>query len=108
MDAELRAKWIAALRGGEFEQTQGRLCNDARSAFCCLGVLAVVSDPNADLHENEGEFDPYKPLDEIIGDTKLRLRLVSLNDKQRKSFPEIADWIEKTIPAALIADHRTE
>jgi hypothetical protein len=107
MDAELRAKWVAALRSGEFEQHRRSLCDDTRSAFCCLGVLAVIKDPNAYLHENEGDFDPYLEIDRMIGGRRQRQELVNLNDKEGKSFPEIADWIEQKIPAvAVIADER--
>lgn len=40
MDAELKAKWVAALRSGEYEQTTGALRKEG--GYCCLGVLCDV------------------------------------------------------------------
>lgn len=42
---ELRAKWKAALRSGEFKQATGRLRDRSNDAvgYCCLGVAAVVA-----------------------------------------------------------------
>lgn len=46
MDAELKTKWVAALRSGEFRQATGKLRDGDPEgdgyAFCCLGVLCVV------------------------------------------------------------------
>lgn len=43
---ELKAKWVKALRSGEYQQGQGQLCtrtNDGSYSFCCLGVLEDVA-----------------------------------------------------------------
>jgi hypothetical protein len=37
---ELRAKWVAALRSGEYQQGSERLHRDGR--FCCLGVACDI------------------------------------------------------------------
>ena len=42
MKAEDKAKWLEALRSGEYKQTDNTLCNG--TAYCCLGVLEVVLD----------------------------------------------------------------
>lgn len=39
MNPEIKARWVAALRSGEYQQTRGRLRTLAGSGFCCLGVL---------------------------------------------------------------------
>lgn len=44
MNKEVKAKWVAALRSGEYKQATGRLRSD--DGFCCLGVLC-------DLHSKE-------------------------------------------------------
>ena len=41
MDADLKAKWLEALRSGKYEQTQGTLRDG--DAFCCLGVLCDLT-----------------------------------------------------------------
>jgi hypothetical protein len=37
MRPSIKAKWVAALRSGEYNQTEGSLRDD--NGFCCLGVL---------------------------------------------------------------------
>lgn len=44
MDPVIKAKWVAALRSGEYNQDDGEL--RSRDGFCCLGVLC-------DLHSRE-------------------------------------------------------
>jgi hypothetical protein len=41
MDPEIRARWTAALRSGEYEQGEGTL--RANDKFCCLGVLCDLA-----------------------------------------------------------------
>ena len=41
MNQEIKAKWVAALRSGEYTQTKESL-NNCRG-FCCLGVLCDIS-----------------------------------------------------------------
>ena len=42
MKAEDKAKWLEALRSGEYGQTDNTLCRDGR--YCCLGVLETILD----------------------------------------------------------------
>lgn len=59
MKPEIKSKWVAALRSGEFKQGTGWLLqrnhNETQAAYyCCLGVLC-------ELHRretNEGEWKP--------------------------------------------------
>lgn len=46
MNPEVKAKWIAALRSGQYQQGAGRL-RSGGNKFCCMGVLC-------DLAEKEG------------------------------------------------------
>jgi hypothetical protein len=43
MNQEVKAKWVAALRSGEFEQNKGALTNADRTKHCCLGVLCELA-----------------------------------------------------------------
>jgi len=40
MKADIKTKWVAALRSGEYEQTEGVLRNG--NGYCCLGVLCDI------------------------------------------------------------------
>lgn len=105
MNAELKAKWVSALRSGEYEQTIGALRRGTAERFyyCCLGVLYCI----------EGkEKVPSKPTPETSAlsrwemDEPTRILLEGMNDggltpdgKQlhRHSFAEIAEWIEANL-----------
>lgn len=53
MNLEIKEKWIAALRSGDFTQGRGNLARintDKDNEYCCLGVLCelhVQEDPSA-------------------------------------------------------------
>jgi hypothetical protein len=58
MNPEIKAKWVAALRSGEYKQGRGRL--NRVDKFCCLGVLC-------DLHAKEsgGKWEQHT-IDEYV------------------------------------------
>ena len=85
---ELKARWIAALRSGEY--TQGRCAlNPAPGYYCCLGVLCMV------LGRPELLTTYYEHLRKAsglgVGETN---GCVELNDVGQLSFNQIADYIE--------------
>lgn len=100
MDAELKAKWIAALRSGEYEQARYKLA-DSAGGFCCLGVLCVVAEmpisPDGERVDTAPEGDSYGPINSLIGTEHQSEELTRLNDSGRESFSEIADYIEKNL-----------
>jgi hypothetical protein len=102
MKKEVAYKWIEALRSGKYEQGRQQL-KTQNDEFCCLGVLCDIMRP-ADKTWDECYFIndallPYfiklevgmKDVYGSLGDTAL----VTLNDKTKLSFNEIADIIEE-------------
>jgi hypothetical protein len=49
MNAAVKAKWLEALRSGEYEQGMGALKKDGK--YCCLGVLCDVLIKDAELSQ---------------------------------------------------------
>lgn len=123
MDPAIRARWVAALRSGEYEQAWGVLRDDA-GGRCCLGVLCdlAVEDgviPPADRNALDGSWlyagedtelppvvrdwaglrmcNPVPGIDECDGDGN-PASLAELNDgsdeRQGWTFAQIADVIE--------------
>jgi hypothetical protein len=90
MDAQLKAKWVEALRSGEFSQCQKEIGCD--SHLCCIGVAGVVA--GFSQNANWGTYDVAERLG-LTADQ--REALIELNDWQNKSFPEIADYIEANL-----------
>jgi len=109
MNQEIKAKWVAALRSGQYEQAKEVLHSEASGGFCCLGVLCVLS-------MAETGFGISDTLEETAGDNFLGLtvmqwaglpfehgdkvvidgqdRLLSSHNDDGKTFAQIADAIE--------------
>lgn len=107
MDAELKAKWLTALRSGEFKQARNALHQPKAGGYCCLGVLCVAGGMDDTLKTAD-----YDALDRIVGGLPIRDCLTGMNDKAAskggKTFAEIADWIEANIPAQETAQAQDE
>ena len=88
---EFKAKWIAALRSGEYKQCRDQLhfCG----GHCCLGVAEIVLGLKSEsIYLLKGDNFPSS----ITYDSEAVVILTGMND-DGKSFSEIADWIEKTL-----------
>jgi hypothetical protein len=60
MDEDVKAKWLDALRSGEYEQAEGALhvIEGGKEKFCCLGVLcdlAVQEGVDVTVRKEPGE-----------------------------------------------------
>lgn len=126
MNPEVKSAWLTALRSGNYVQTRfnlERIDSDGTSKFCCLGVLCDIAEKENIIDRrvypdsyNCAVYGPSLPQfafdldfssrtgtlpDEVSYwaklDTKSENSLVELNDGQRLSFDEIADWIEVNI-----------
>lgn len=89
MSPQLKARWVEALRSGMFQQYRRGLIDgsfEAPDAYCCLGVLWAIAGKPDDLN---GLWHT------TVGDSKSML--INMNDKQGKTFAEIADWIEVSV-----------
>lgn len=105
MNAEIKTKWLTALRSGKYEQTKGTL-HVQGNGYCCLGVLCDVVDSSRWNPEAPGRyvswsyggdtrqgFPPYALLNEIGLEQALASRLADRNDKGA-TFKDIAQMIE--------------
>lgn len=111
MNNTLRKEWIAALRSGDYKQTTGWL--QKAGGFCCLGIACEVYMKNfpdrvetlADLsyHTVGYSFDalPFVSASLPTGidlefglDTLEARKLMNMNDIEKLSFNEIADYLE--------------
>jgi hypothetical protein len=92
MDDELKAKWVAALRSGEYKQGRNCYYNAAAGTHCCLDVLALVyhGGPAArGINHFHGAAEEELP--PLVADELMRM-----NDSGT-SFAEIADHIEANL-----------
>lgn len=106
---EIRARWVKALRSGEYLQTQGQLRDS--EGFCCLGVLCDLVqedisgwwDGEEFLTQDDEEHHTSLPRSvmDLVGiaddEGMFRTRsggLALMNDGD-SSFEQIADLIEK-------------
>lgn len=107
MNAEIKAKWLEALRSGNYKQGRIFLKKCAGvTKHCCLGVLAeVMGEPfelSADSFETNKTYLLYRSSAILVPgvrekcglNSEAQSKLTDLNDIERASFTEIADWIE--------------
>lgn len=96
MKAELKAKWLAALRSGKYKQGAGSLYEEIDDSYCCIGVLCDV------MGMQKGKIECFDGLVDwqTVGGMRVETAssLASMNDTG-SSFTEIADYIEANIPA---------
>lgn len=103
MNAELKRKWVEALRSGKYTQGPMRLRRAGEERFCCLGVLCDVAAPDQWWYNErvgswqfgsagDCHFAPAKLLDRDIQE-----KLSRMNDSENKTFAEIAFYIEHNI-----------
>lgn len=89
--------WSAALRSGDWKQTRNNL--KVGSHFCCLGVAHEC----LGLSLTDGEIDEtssYDPIKRALDiDDIQKEKFVVMNDAERKTFDEIADYIDSQISA---------
>lgn len=115
-DNNLLPKWIEALRSGDYQQ-QGEFAlktiRRKKSAFCCLGVLCDLVDPN-DWHIDHRErglelyywgkhgrqegigLPPLSLLERVGLDRRQARELARMNDGGA-SFAAIAEHLVKTV-----------
>jgi len=94
----LKKKWLAAMRSGKFVQGRGRLRKDG--GYCCLGVLgkvAGVSEYALKTKELLHLFPNRECPEYLILNENTQEALAGMNDQERKSFKEIADWVERNL-----------
>ena len=115
MNKEIKARWVEALRSGNYKQ--GRYNLRRGNFYCCLGVLCdVVKDEvNYDwlpLQDSIGTFYRFDRADEVLPDSvasyadleispkvtfdgKEEICITAINDDTDLTFDDIADLIEK-------------
>lgn len=117
MKPEIKTKWVAALRSGEYKQGTRQL-SWGDGSFCCLGVLTdlAVKEGVGEWGEHgtdkDGEFDPCDATlppevgewagvdgDPAVVGTQINrpIQLWRLNDHHNRSFTELADLIEEQL-----------
>jgi hypothetical protein len=126
MKADIKTKWVAALRSGQYEQTMSMLRNN--SGYCCLGVLCDLYSQETgvewwgkdsvgfSIHGNDNtlpievrawakladEFGGYVEVETDEGGATLppypaNPSLTELNDRWGYDFKMIADVIEQQL-----------
>ena len=93
MNAEIKQKWVEALRSGKYQQ--GHYALQTGEAYCCLGVLCVVT--GTKIFEGNSTRPDDCSYDGILAhgvNNNECARLWAMNDSNR-SFAEIADYIEE-------------
>jgi hypothetical protein len=94
VDKELKAKWVAALRSGEYRQAKNRL-KDESGAMCCLGVLRVVAGNPDEGSDDQTALSPTQR--ERYGLKQSDAVECACKNDDGESFVEIASYIEANL-----------
>jgi hypothetical protein len=106
MNKELKAKWVAALRSGEFKQCRQQLVDPVTGGMCCLGVLRHVMSPGSYeslngqgkmLAESVAHGLGFRMTDSDRANAGFVITELSEQNDGGKSFAEIADFIEANL-----------
>lgn len=121
MNKNVKQRWLAALRSGEYKQTTGCLRRDeadeihaAPKGYCCLGVLCDIVDPKGWDYDSEGRrahrcmrgAPSVSVLHKaaVAPDDGRQDTLIAMNDGAGayvmdgpQSFDVIANWIEENL-----------
>jgi hypothetical protein len=111
MNPEIKQKWVDALRSGEYKQGRGSLRQKHEggdATYCCMGVLAcLLGEPEEAMGSSfiysksdfaSGKYQVRKcHEDDHVPNARDRWTLSYFNDKEDRSFLEIADWIEANL-----------
>ena len=110
MNQEIKTKWVAALRSGEYKQTKSVLTNG--KGFCCLGVLCKVSQQEGGIGIEQNLLDTggdenigliIRAWAELPGDFGDSVTINGVTDPLTchndggRTFLEIADAIEEQL-----------
>ena len=94
-------QWIVALRSGNYTQAYGQL--DTGCSCCAIGVacrlmgdqLEARTVPNGSItYDHHGRTPPEKVVKAIGLPMDILSKVMWMNDRQQRSFPEIADYLE--------------
>jgi len=102
-----KAKWLAALRSGDFEKGQFTLHNKTQNNYCCLDVACRINHKQkvlagAFIDENtfKKDLDKIRVPKILKGDSDNNIvteKLSDMNDSGKYSFKQIANWIDKNL-----------
>lgn len=105
MNADVKAKWVEALRSGRYKQGFEKL-RSAGDEFCCLGVLCDIVDGDrwhrafaatTYMHDNLYGLPPKHVQDTAGINENIVEDLVLMNDGNAATFHEIAEYIEANL-----------
>lgn len=96
MNKTIKKKWLKALRSGEYKQGRVNLYWNGR--YCCLGVLRKIEYPRSKSSSADaGVYLTGKHLESFGLTHEQQLFLSQMNDRDLKSFKQIANWIDKNL-----------
>ena len=103
MDQEVRDKWIAALRSGEYTQANSELRFEDSKEMCCLGVLCDIMDPDGwnpagAVYKRHKLAQPTEEfIEPMLGLSGQQIMLLANMNDDNESFDTIADYIEENL-----------
>lgn len=99
METKLRHKWVSALRSGKHKQGRFELYDERTEKYCGLGVLGLCMGLGKEALRGKGLLDVL--CRSIAIDCPLSIKEIDtcmrMNDTEKKTFDQIADYVEETL-----------
>ena len=108
MKEEIKNKWVAALRSGDYEQTKHTLKD--KKGFCCLGVLCDLYSPNQwESFSDENNcynyrFSAVDIIGELLPSGIMEWSGMKSDDGKRGGYQRLSSINDKGVPFENIAD----
>lgn len=110
LKAEVKKRWVKALRSGEFQQGKGYLKllpfgRQKATRYCCLGVLCQIEGVREN-HSFDAKSVNFGKSNTRLSDYMLRKiglnesemkNLMRMNDSGDKTFKQIAQYIQVNV-----------
>lgn len=96
LEPELKAKWVTALRSGDYKQGTNYLLTyevNPKGTYCCMGVLGCMQGIEAKWLTNRMHLSDIYGAPHVLPE-RMETFLASLNDGSKWTFAQIADWVE--------------
>lgn len=103
---KFKEKWLTALRSGKYKQGEGDMLTKGKNdTFCCLGVgCKVIGLSIKQINNNGFPTDEINRMPNYFAherNVNWQEQLAYMNDGvngiKKKSFKQIANWIEKNL-----------
>lgn len=96
MDADLKDRWVKALRSGQYKQGRNVLYRESLGEYCCLGVLCAVNGATLDELDLECTTNIKRWVNSELSEEVCSHLGDTLNDAEKERSPRLPTTSKRT------------